>query len=69
MGLRNAAQEPLKKILRNKFFIMSLVKRWNRLLREDIDAPFPVTFKVNLDGALSNLIELKMSLLVAGGLD
>jgi len=27
------------------------------------------TFKARLDGALSNLIQLKMSLLTAGGLD
>ena len=27
------------------------------------------TFKVRLDGAVSNLTQLKMSLLIAGGLD
>ena len=37
--------------------------------REVVDAPSLETFKVRLDGALSNLIELEMSLLVAGGLD
>ena len=42
---------------------------WNRLPREVGDAPSLETFKVRLDGALSNLILLKMSLLMAGGLD
>ena len=32
-----------------------------------VDAPFLEVFKVRLDGALSDLIELKMSLLMAGG--
>jgi len=33
-----------------------------------VDAPSLETFRARLDGALSNLIELKMSLLVAGGI-
>jgi len=33
------------------------------------DAPSLETFKARLDGALSNLGWLKMSLLIAGGLD
>ena len=32
------------------------VKHWHRLLREVVDAPSLETFKVRLDGALSNLI-------------
>ena len=48
---------------------MRVVKHWNRLPREVADAPALETFKVRLDRALSNLIELKMSLLVAGTLD
>jgi len=39
-----------------KFFTMRVMKHWNRLPRE-------VMFKVKLDGALSNLVWLKMSLL------
>jgi len=35
---------------------MRVVKHWNRLPRETVDAPFLETFKVRLDGALSNLI-------------
>jgi len=41
---------------------------WRRLPREVGDAPSLETFKARLDGALSNLIWLKMSLLTAGGL-
>jgi len=39
------------------------------LPREVVVAPSLETFKVALDGALNNLIELKMSLLIAGGSD
>jgi len=45
------------------------VKHWHRFPREVVDAPSLETFKVRLDGALSNLIQLKMSLIIAGGLD
>ena len=38
------------------FFTMGVVKHWNRLPREVVDAPSLETFKVRLDGALSNLI-------------
>jgi len=47
----------------------NLVKHWHRLPREAADAPSQETLKVRLDRALSNLIQLKMSLLMAGGLD
>jgi len=53
---------------RKKLFTMRLMKHWHGLPREVVDAPHLETFKVRLDGALSNLIELKMSLLTAGGL-
>jgi len=39
------------------------------LPREVVDAPSLETFKVKLDRVLSNLIELKMPLLIAGELD
>ncbi|KFP97362.1 hypothetical protein N329_11836, partial [Haliaeetus albicilla] len=42
--------------IRKKFFTMSVVKHWNKLPREVVDAPSLETFKVRLDGALSNLI-------------
>ncbi|KFP17887.1 hypothetical protein Z169_01767, partial [Egretta garzetta] len=42
--------------LRKKFFTMRVVKHWNRLPREVVEAPFLGTFKARLDGALSSLI-------------
>jgi len=45
------------------------VKPWQRFPREVVDAPSLVTSQTRLDGALSNLIWLKLSLLMAGGLD
>ena len=40
--------------IRKKFFTMRAVKHWHRLPREAVDAPSLETFKVRLDGALSN---------------
>ncbi|KFR14128.1 hypothetical protein N306_02593, partial [Opisthocomus hoazin] len=42
--------------IRKKFFIMRVVKHWNMLPREAVDAPSLEVFKARLDGALSNLI-------------
>jgi len=53
--------------IRKKFFTLRVVKPWHRLPREVVDAPSLETFKVRLDDALCNLIQLKMSLLIAGG--
>jgi len=44
---------------------MRVVKHWNGLPRELVDAPSLETFKARLDGALSNLVQLQMSLLAA----
>ncbi|KFQ97797.1 hypothetical protein Y956_02895, partial [Nipponia nippon] len=41
--------------IRKKFFTMRVVKHWNRLPREVVDASSLETFKAKLDGALSNL--------------
>jgi len=48
---------------------MRVLKHWRRLPREVVEAPSLEPFNARLDGALSNLIQLKMSLLTAGGLD
>ncbi|KFZ60770.1 hypothetical protein N338_04078, partial [Podiceps cristatus] len=42
--------------IRKKFFTMRMVKHWNRLPREVIEAPSLDTFKARLDVALGNLI-------------
>ncbi|KFP12192.1 hypothetical protein Z169_13769, partial [Egretta garzetta] len=42
--------------IRKKFFTMRVVKHWNRLPREAVEAPSLEAFKARLDRALSNLI-------------
>ncbi|PKU41114.1 hypothetical protein llap_8584 [Limosa lapponica baueri] len=42
--------------IRKKFFTMRVVRHWNRLPREAVDAPSLEVFKTRLDGALSNLV-------------
>ena len=48
---------------------MRVVRHWNRLPREAADAPSLEVIKARLDEALSNLIEWKVSLPMAGGLE
>ncbi|KFR16875.1 hypothetical protein N306_02956, partial [Opisthocomus hoazin] len=42
--------------IRKKLFTMRVVKHWNRLPREAVDAPSLEVLKARLDGALSNLV-------------
>ena len=55
--------------IRKKFFTIRVVKHWHRLPREAVAAPFVAVFKARLDGALSNLVWWKMSLLMVGELE
>ena len=43
--------------IRGKFFPMRVVRYWNRLPREAVDALSLEVFKARLDGALGNLVE------------
>ncbi|KFP14857.1 hypothetical protein Z169_16101, partial [Egretta garzetta] len=42
--------------IRKKFFTVRVVKHWNRLPREVVEAPSLEAFKARLDGAVSSLI-------------
>ncbi|KGL97394.1 hypothetical protein N301_02459, partial [Charadrius vociferus] len=42
--------------IRKKRFTLRVVRHWNRLPREAVDAPSLEVFKARLDGALSNLV-------------
>ena len=48
--------------------MMRVLKHSHRLPQEVVDASSLETFQARLDGALSNLVELQISLLTAGGL-
>lgn len=50
-----------------KFLIIRIAKHWNELPRKD--ALFLQTFKISLDLALSNLMQLQTFLFIAGELD
>ncbi|KFZ53086.1 hypothetical protein N321_04378, partial [Antrostomus carolinensis] len=42
--------------IRKKFFPVRVVRHWNRLPREIVDAPFLEVLTTRLDKALSNLV-------------
>ncbi|PKU46281.1 hypothetical protein llap_3422 [Limosa lapponica baueri] len=42
--------------IRKKFFTVRVVRQWNRLPREAVDAPSLEVFKARLDEALSNQV-------------
>ncbi|KFO85863.1 hypothetical protein N320_00717, partial [Buceros rhinoceros silvestris] len=42
--------------IRKKFLAVRVVRHWNRLPREAVDAPSLEVFKARLDGALSNVV-------------
>ncbi|KFQ62045.1 hypothetical protein N334_04322, partial [Pelecanus crispus] len=44
------------KDIRKKFFTMRVVKHWNRLPREAVEAPSLEPSQARLDGALSTLV-------------
>ena len=52
-----------------KFFTRRVVRHWNGLPKEAVDAPSLEAFKARLDGALSNLVRWEVSLSAAGGLE
>ena len=42
--------------MRKKFFTVRVVRHWNRLPKEVVDAPLMEVLKARLDGALGNLV-------------
>ncbi|KFW71842.1 hypothetical protein AS28_03541, partial [Pygoscelis adeliae] len=42
--------------IRKNIFTVRVVRHWNRLPREAVDAPSLEVFNTRLDGALSNLV-------------
>ncbi|KFO57480.1 hypothetical protein N302_03524, partial [Corvus brachyrhynchos] len=49
-------QDRFRLHIKKEFFIVRVVRHWNRMPREAVDAPSLKMFKARLDGALSNLV-------------
>ena len=55
--------------IRKTFFTVRVVRHWNRLPRDAVDASSLEAFKARLKEALSKLVKWKVSLPVAEGLE
>ena len=55
--------------IRKKSFTVRVVRHWNRLPRDVVDAPSLESFKARLDWAFCNLIYLYVFLFIAGESD
>ena len=53
--------------IRRKFFTQRVVTHWNKLPKEDVDAPSLEAFKARLDVALDSLVWWLATLHIAGG--
>ena len=54
--------------IRKKFFTQRVLKHWNRLPKEVVDAPSLEAFKARLDVALGSLVWWLATLHIVGGL-
>jgi len=53
--------------IKRKFFTHRVVKHWNRLAKEVVDAPSLEAFEARLDVALGSLVWWLATLHIAGG--
>ena len=53
--------------MRRKFFTQRVVRHWNRLPKEAVDAPSLQALKARLDVALGSLVCWLVTLHIAGG--
>ncbi|KFQ47039.1 hypothetical protein N333_10646, partial [Nestor notabilis] len=52
----NFKQGKFRLDIRKKFFTVRVVRRWNRLPKEVVNAPFLAVFKARLDRALGDIV-------------
>ena len=60
-------QRRFRLYIKRKFFTQRVVKHWNRLPKEAVDAPCLKAFKARLDVALGSLVWWLETLHIAGG--